>query len=259
MFARDVEPELRAASDGQVLLSCRLHTFGLGESEVGERIADLMHRGRNPEVGTTVDYGVVSVRINATATGAAAGNLLAETEAELRRRLGEIVFGRDDDTLASVTGALLAAAGRTVSTAESCTGGLVGQLLTDVSGSSRYYRGGAVVYANDMKTRLLGVPAAEIERHGAVSGPVARAMADGAARVFATDYAVAVTGVAGPTGGTLEKPVGLVYLGLHGPADTAVRECRFGSDAPRHAIRMRAASAALNGLRLALLRSAASR
>jgi len=259
MFARDVEPELRTAAGGHVLLTRRLHTFGLGESEVNERIADLMQRGRNPEVGTTVELGVVSVRINAAAANSGvAETLLDETEAELRRRLGELVFGRDDDTLASVAGALLAAAGHTVSTAESCTGGLIGKLLTDVSGSSRYYRGGAVVYANEMKTKLLGVPAAEIERHGAVSAAVARALADGAARAFATDYVVAVTGVAGPTGGTAEKPVGLVYIGLHTPAETTVRECRFGSDAPRHAIRMRAASTALNVLRLALLRAAAS-
>jgi nicotinamide-nucleotide amidase len=133
---------------------------------------------------------------------------------------------------------------------------LLGKLFTDVAGSSRYYRGGFVVYANEVKTKVLGVPAAEIERHGAVSEPVARVMADGVARTLETDYGVAVTGIAGPTGGTPAKPVGLVCFGLHTPAETRARECRFGSDAPRRAIRMRAASTALNWLRLELLQAA---
>jgi nicotinamide-nucleotide amidase len=256
MFEHEIEPALRAAAGGRVLLSRRVNTFGLGESEVGQRIADLMQRGRNPEVGTTVDFGVVAVRINATApTHSAAEAKLDETEAELRRRLGDVVFGRDNDTLASVVGALLAAAGRTLATAESCTGGLIGALVTDVSGSSAYYRGGAVVYADQAKMDVLGVPADDLGRHGAVSAPVAEAMARGAARVFGADYAVSVTGIAGPTGGTPEKPVGLVYIGLHTQEEVQAREYRFGSDWPRQAIRLRTASTALNLLRLALLQA----
>ena len=256
MFEREVAPQLRAGGQGPVLLSRRVHTCGLGESDLGQRIADLMQRGRNPEVGTTADLGVVSVRINVAApTRAAAETELARTEAELRRRLGDAVYGRDDDTLASVVGAQLAAANRTLSTAESCTGGLIGALLTDVPGSSEYYRGGVIAYANDAKANLLGVGREEIETHGAVSAPVARGMAQGAARALGTDYAIAVTGIAGPSGGTAQKPVGLVFIGLCTPSETEVRECRFGSDSPREAIRVRSARMALNLLRLSLLGS----
>ena len=259
MFERDVAPELRAATAGAVLLSRRLNTFGLGESDIGERIADLMQRGRNPEVGTTAELGMIGIRINVSAgSREEAEQRLAEAETELRRRLGELIYGRDDDTLASVAGALLVSAGRTLSTAESCTGGLLGALITDVAGSSQYYLGGAVTYANEVKTKLLGVGAGDLAQHGAVSEVVARRMAEGAARALGSDYALAVTGIAGPTGGTPEKPVGLVFIGLRTPAMTAARECRFGSDAPRHMIRMRAARTALNLLRLELLRDASS-
>ena len=254
MFQQDVEPRLRASADGSVLLSRRLHTFGVPESELGERIADLMQRGRNPEIGTTAELGMIGIRINAAAaTRDEAQAYLDAAEAELRRRLGHAVFGRDDDTLAGVIGALLVDGNHTLSTAESCTGGLIGAFLTDIAGSSRYYLGGAVTYANEAKTSLLGVSRDELERHGAVSDVVARAMAEGAARAFGTHYAVSVTGIAGPDGGTAQKPVGLVFIGLHTPSDTRGFEFRFGSDSPRHVIRARAARTALNLLRLELL------
>ena len=143
--------------------------------------------------------------------------------------------------------------------AESCTGGLIGTLITDVPGSSQYYRGGAITYANEAKERICGVPAKELREHGAVSGPVAVALARGAARVFGTDYALSVTGIAGPTGGTPTKPVGLVFIGLQTPDNVAAQEFRFGADAPREAIRLRAARSALNLLRLHLLHAAWSR
>jgi nicotinamide-nucleotide amidase len=257
MFDRDVEPHLNAAGEGAILLSRRMHTCGLGESDIGECLSDLMQRGRNPEVGTTAEFGIVSIRINVLAPSQIEAEAqLAEVEAEIRRRLGETVFGCDEDTLASVVGAQLTSVGQTLSTAESCTGGLIGTLLTDVAGSSQYYRGGVVAYANEAKMRLLGVPPAELDAHGAVSEPVARAMALGAARVFETNYALSVTGIAGPTGGTAQKPVGLVFIGLSTPADTSASQHRFGSDAPREAIRLRAARTALNRLRLSLLEQA---
>jgi nicotinamide-nucleotide amidase len=259
MFEGEVAPRLRAAAGGAVLLSRRLHTCGLGESDLGQRIRDLMQRGRSPEVGTTADLGLVSVRVNAAgATRADAEAQLAATEAELRRRLGDVVYGADSDTLASVVGAQLVLAGRTLSTAESCTGGLIGSLVTDVPGSSRYYRGGVIAYANEVKISLLEVGRAELEAHGAVSAPVARQMAQGAARIFGTDYALATTGIAGPGGGTAQKPVGLVFVGLHTPGETPVREYRLGSDSPREALRLRTARLGLNLLRLALARTCAA-
>ena len=256
MFERDIAPQLRQAAGGAIVLSRRLHTFGEGESVIGERIANLMTLGRNPHVGTSADLGVITIRINATADKPADARTLAdETEHEIRERLGELVYGRDDETLESVIGNALRAAGRTLATAESCTGGMIGALLTDVPGSSDYYVGGTITYANSAKSGLAGVAPADIEQHGAVSDVVARAMASGVAQALGADYALSVTGIAGPSGGTAEKPVGLAFIGVHSPAGTVVHECRFGHDSARLTIRTRAARTALNLLRLELLRT----
>jgi nicotinamide-nucleotide amidase len=254
LFALHVAPALRALGGGRVVRSRTLHTFGTGESIIGERIRDLMQRGRNPEVGTTAKLGVISIRINATAAAPeAAAALLDQTELELRSRLGEWVFGRDDETLASAVGELLAARGATLALAESCTGGLIGALLTDVPGSSRYFRGGVVAYANELKRDLLGVPGADLEQCGAVSDVVARQMAEGARLRLAASIGLSVTGVAGPGGGTTEKPVGLVYVGVADAAGAIVHELRLGETTPRDVIRNRAAQSALNAVRLRLI------
>ncbi len=164
-----------------------------------------------------------------------------------------IVFGRDEQTLASVVGELLKEASATVSTAESCTGGMIGELLTDIPGSSGYYLGGVVSYDNRVKEELLGVSHELLEEHGAVSALVARRMAEGISAACHSNYALSVTGIAGPAGGSDEKPVGLVYIGVLSPGGVSVKECRFGSDSPRHVIRIRAARTALHLLRRALL------
>jgi nicotinamide-nucleotide amidase len=256
MFKTHVAQDLRSRASGRALRSRLLHTFGLGESELGERLQDLMARGRNPEVGTTAQIGIVGVRINATAeTPAAAEALLNDAESEVRSRLGTAIFGRDEDTLAGVVGAQLAETRQTVATAESCTGGLIGALLTDVPGSSRYYAGGFVTYANAAKQRLLSVSTEALTAAGAVSAAVAEQMAEGASAALGTDYALSVTGIAGPDGGTQEKPVGLVFIALRTPAATRTYEHRFGQDAPREVIRLRAARTALNLLRQELLRA----
>ena len=254
MFAAQVAPGVRAATTGRVLASRCLRTTGVPEARLGARIADLMAEGRNPCVGVTTKLSIINVTISATAASdAEARRLLDETEREIRSRLGVAVFGMENDTLASVVGELLASASLTLSTAESCTGGLIGKLLTDASGSSRYYFGGVVSYADEAKRDLLGVSAATLEQHGAVSERVADEMARGARRAFQSDYALSVTGVAGPTGGTAEKPVGLVYIGLAGPDRTSVSELRCGPQAPRDVIRTRSAVAALDRLRRTLL------
>lgn len=254
MFAMHVEPGLRALGGGRVVCSRTLHTFGTGESIIGERIRDLMERGRNPEVGTTAKLGVISIRINATAESTAAATALLDgAERELRARLGEWVFGRDDQTLASAVGELLVARGGTLALAESCTGGLIGALLTDVPGSSRYFRGGVIAYANEVKRDVLGVSAHDLERCGAVSDVVARQMAESARGRLGATLGLSVTGVAGPGGGTDEKPVGLVYVGVADAAGVAVHELRLGETTPRDVIRRRAAQSALNAVRLRLL------
>jgi len=171
---------------------------------------------------------------------------------EIRRRLGRAVFGEGDDTLADVVARLLIERGETISTAESCTGGLIAKRLTDVPGSSAYMVQGVVTYANEAKTRLLEVPERLIAGCGAVSPEVAEAMAANCRRLAGTDYALATTGIAGPTGGTPEKPIGLVYIALASRADIKVKELHLGDHLARHQIRDRAAKIALNLLRHAL-------
>ena len=254
MFEREVLPELAALASSSVLLSRNLHCFGRGEADIGQSIRDLMAPGRNPIVGTRAGLGVITLRIDARAADpAAAESMLDEVERELRARLGPIIYGRGDETLQSAVGELLVAANQTVAVAESCTGGLLGKLLTEVPGSSRYFLGGILSYADAVKTRLLGVSQETLRSHGAVSERVARAMAEGAAAALASDWAISITGIAGPAGGSACKPVGLVYLGLKTPTEVQVSEFRLGEHTPREVIRERAARCALNLLRVALL------
>lgn len=254
MFARDVAPALQMRADSTVIRSRLLNTIGLGESDIGERIHDLMTRGRNPDVGTTAANGVVGIRINATASSdEAATRLLDETEAEIRSRLGKIVFGRDRETIAEVVGRLLSERGETLSVAESCTGGWLGKRLTDTPGSSCYFVGGVIAYANELKTGLLGVSSETLSRSGAVSEAVAAEMAVNCCNRTNSTYAISATGIAGPSGGSKEKPVGLVWIGLATPTGVSSHEFRFGADAPRELIRLRSVNHALNLLRLRLI------
>ncbi len=248
MFRGAVLPRLPAPDR---VIRCRLlHCCGLGESVLGERIRDLMLRGRNPEIGTTAGLGLVSVRITAHSSDAAeAERLLDQDEADLRRRLGPAVFGRGEETLAAVVGARLVERGQTLAAAESCTGGLLAKLLTDAPGSSKYFQGGAVAYSNEAKVQMLGVSTRSLEAAGAVSAAVALEMAAGIRQRLGSTYALSLTGVAGPDGGSVEKPIGLVFIGLSSPAGTTAREFRFGEDSPRLFIRERAALTALDWLR----------
>lgn len=255
MFDRDIRPRLASASGGAVILQHTLHTFGMPESLLGEAIADLMRADRNPHVGTSAADLVISVRINARgASGAEAARLLNADVAEIRRRLGDVVFGEQGETLAGAVATRLTTGGQTIATAESCTGGLIAKRLTDIPGSSSYFVQGLVTYANEAKHRLLGIPMELIERHGAVSAEVAEAMAASCRRLAGTDYALSATGIAGPTGATPTKPVGLVYLGLADATGVTTKELQVGDTLPRSAIRDRTAKIALNWVRLAVIR-----
>ncbi|HWE04999.1 MAG TPA: nicotinamide-nucleotide amidohydrolase family protein, partial [Tepidisphaeraceae bacterium] len=241
-----------------VILSRTLHTFGLGESAVAESLGNLMQRDRNPSVGTTVTGGVVSLRINARfSSSLEAQTELQATEAQCRSALGDLIYGADLQTLPAVVAQLLRADADAirhapaVSTAESCTGGLLAKMLTDVAGSSAYFRQGVVTYSNKAKTDLLLVPAEMILQHGAVSEPVARAMAQGSQRQAGTAYALSITGIAGPDGGTPIKPVGSVWIALAHPQGCFARLFLFPGD--REMIRDRAAKMALTLLRFHLL------
>lgn len=254
MFERDVISFIRAASGGAVILSRTLHTFGMGESAVAERLGDLMRRGRNPSVGTTVSQGVVSLRVNSRfASRDEAEVQLERTANQCRAALGTLIYGHDDQSLAEVVGTMLKSApgAPTVCTAESCTGGLLGKMLTDMPGSSSYFGYGWVTYANRAKEQLLGVPAGLLEQHGAVSEPVVKAMANGARQRSGSTYALAISGIAGPDGGTAAKPVGTVCIALAGPDDCQPRTFLFPGD--REMIRDRSAKMALTLLRYHLL------
>lgn len=252
MFDAYVVPRL-SASRNACTLSARLHCYGISEAKLGETIADLMQRGRNPLVGTTASKAILTIRILATAPDAvAAQRLLDADRAEIRRRVGNIIFGEEDQTLQDAVAKLLIQNEKTVASAESCTGGLLAKMLTDVPGSSVYFLQGYVTYSNESKTRLLNVPSDVISRHGAVSEEVARLLADNARRAAGTDFALSTTGIAGPGGGSPDKPIGLVYIALADVQGVEVRRLLFGDHLSRDEIRDRACKTALNMLRLRL-------
>lgn len=254
IFQAHILPELHAGS-GLVILTRTLCSFGVGESTAGERLGDLMARTRNPKVGTTVSGGIISIRIRSEFSSVSgAKQALDSTVAEVRNRLGQMLFGEEAGTLQDAVIGLLRAKGRTLAVAESCTGGGLGRLLTDVPGSSTCFIGGWIVYSNAMKERELNVPPDMLKRYGAVSGQVARTMAEQAVILSGADYALAITGVAGPDGGTAEKPVGLVWFALASRAGkTDVEEMKLPGD--RDMVRERASKKALNMLRLKLMES----
>jgi nicotinamide-nucleotide amidase len=254
MFARDVLPRLTEIGAGAVILSRTLHTFGLGESAVAEKLGPLMTRGRNPSVGTTVSGGIVSLRINANfPSRARAASELEESEVACRRALGPLIFGQDDETLQGVLAKMVRDAGKTIATAESCTGGLLAKMLTDVPGSSAFFQQGWITYSNAAKTKLLSVPPALIEQHGAVSEPVAAAMATAAATLAGASFGIGISGIAGPDGGTPAKPVGTVCIALHVGARQSCAVRTFVLSGDREMIRDRSAKMALTLLRFDLL------
>ncbi len=254
MFRESVFPairDLRGESAGIVTRLTKINTFGRGESVVGEAIKDLMVRGGNPGVGTTVHDGIVSVRIYATGTEAEATAMTAAVREKVLTRLGGIVFGEGEIGLETAVADLLTAERYTVATAESCTGGLLAALLTDVPGSSAYFLRGWVTYANAAKHEELSIPESMIADHGAVSEPVARAMAEAARKFAESDFALATTGVAGPGGGSEDKPVGTVWIALASSEGVEARKFIFPGD--RKSIRLRASQMALAMLRWKLM------
>lgn len=224
-----------------------LKFFGIGESLLAERLDDLLAL-ENPTVATYTGRVEVRVRITARARDEAeALALVAPVEEEIRRRAGDYLYGYDQDTLETVAGQALRAAGWTLALAESCTGGLIASRIVNVPGSSEYFLGSVVAYSNDAKVSLLGVPPDVLATHGAVSAPVAEAMAVGAMRRVGATLGVSVTGIAGPGGGTPEKPVGLVYIGLARGDWTEVHRLQLGGD--RERIRWHTSQAALDLIR----------
>ena len=229
MLDRCAEPYLRALSH-EVIVSHDIMTFGMGESNVDELLHERMSRMTNPTLATYAKPSEVRLRATAKADSAEdAESMLAPVVAEVQKILGDVVYGIDTSGLPETCMKLLKAQGLTMATAESCTGGGVAQRLTALPGASAVYRGGVVSYWSEVKADVLGVPQNILDLYGAVSDPVARAMAEGARRITGADLAVSVTGVAGPDRDDRGNPVGLMFVGLATPTGTFCRRLELGS------------------------------
>ncbi len=226
MFTRQVLPWITREFPCDVVVACRnLRTTGLGESFVQNKIQEPLNALTEAglEVGYCARPGEVDVRL--TARGCGAEETVGEAERIVRSCLGEIIYGQETDSLEAVVVQLLASKKLTLALAESCTGGLIASRITDVPGASAVFLAGHVTYSNAAKETMLGVPAETIEQHGAGSEQTARAMAEGARQRTGADVALSGTGIAGPSGGSAEKPVGTVYISLAAQAGTTVEKC----------------------------------
>ena len=234
LLADTVIPRLGLWQEGAAKLVKQkvFKVFGLGEIEINRRVA---HLEKEEDGRVRIGYYPVFPEVHLSLT------VIDEDKSEIKRTfqhleneielsLGDSLFGTDDDTMESVVGELLQSQGKILATAESCSGGLIAHKITTVPGSSNYFVGGLVAYSNQLKEKLLGLDPSMLASHGAVSSAVARAMADSIRHKTAADIGVAVTGIAGPTGGTSEKPVGTVFIGLSTPDETVDIPCRFPGD-----------------------------
>jgi len=247
MFSERVLPRIRPTAPNNTF-QVRLRTYGLGESAVAQRLEGIETAHPGVVLGYRAHFPEVDVKVLGSASNlASAQELVLATTEEVRERLGDIVYGEGDEDLPGIVGRAIRARGWRLALAESCTGGLISHLLTSHPGASEYLIGAAVTYANSAKTRLLGVHEDTLRAHGAVSAEVAAAMAEGARRCCETDVGLAVTGIAGPTGGTSNKPVGLCFWACSHPQGTTIRERVFRGD--RGEIRIHVAHAALDLLR----------
>ncbi len=252
MYEEGLRPVLQERYGRKAFIRRRvLRTCGIWESAVNQSIQDIIRRGE-PVIGLSAKTTGVDIRIIARAANAEQAQLLADrTESAIREKIGDAVYGVDGMEIEEVIGALLKQRRLTLAVAESCTGGMVGGRITNVAGSSEYFERGAVVYSNEAKTEMLGVPQNLLERHGAVSSEVAAAMARGIRDAAHADLGLSVTGIAGPGGGTEKKPVGLVYIGLASPQGVKTAEHRFLGN--REQIRARASQMALDMVRRHLI------
>jgi nicotinamide-nucleotide amidase len=258
MWRDTAVPFLKTQGYGQnTIYSRSLRFFGIAESALAEKVNHLFD-STNPTVAPYAGMGQVRLRISARAANETEANKLIEPiDREIKQIAGENYFGRDEDTLASVVGQLLIGKGQTLAVAESCTGGGLGQMLTEIPGSSSYFMGGIISYANQVKIDLLGVNEADLAREGAVSETVACQMAAGVKARLGTDWGVSITGVAGPGGGTETKPVGLVYIGIARPnGEVEGLKYQLGTQQERGLIRQMSAAQSLYLLRRQLIGSA---
>jgi nicotinamide-nucleotide amidase len=248
MFDAACVPRLAQASTGERIKTRVYKVVGLPESEVDKRAAAVYGAYQNPTTTILAKPGAVEIHLRArAATDQEAEARLAELGDQIELALGEYIFSMHGESLEEVVGMYLVMRQKTVAVAESCSGGMLAERLTRNSGSSNFFLGGAICYSNALKTSLAGVPTTLIEEHGAVSQPVAQAMAEGIRARTGASLGVGITGIAGPTGGSREKPVGLVFIGLADERGTQVREFRFPGN--RERVRLWATQMALEMIR----------
>lgn len=254
MFENFVLPKLKPVA-GDISVSRRvIKVSGMGESAVDEAIAPIYVTYNSVQTSILFNKSEVEVHLALKSNDTAdADSELGEIVGKIVGKLGAAVFSVQGETMEKVVGRMLAENGKTLSVAESCTGGLIGSRLTDIPGSSRYFIEGAVTYSNDAKVRMLGVSHQTLDDHGAVSAETAAEMATGMRNRSGTDYAISLTGIAGPDGGTEEKPVGTVFIGFADAKGTKTMKMTLPGD--RFLIRWRSSQAALDYLRRQLLKS----
>lgn len=253
MFEAHVMPELKKLS-GEIFVKRKiLRVSGLGESAVDEAIAPIYKAYKMVQTSILFNRTEIEIHLKAQSNSEIeAENTLEELAGLIVERLGDAVFAMNGETMEEIIGELLSKNGKTLSVAESCTGGLIGERLTDVSGSSKYFIQGVIAYANEAKIKTLSVLPEIIERNGAVSSETAEAMAKGMREIARTDYAISVTGIAGPSGGSEEKPVGTVFIGY--ADETQNKSLKIFLPGDRYLIRWRASQAALDYLRRQILK-----
>ena len=248
MYLNEAEPLLKKdfAADLPKIIRKTIKIMGLGESQVEERLGDLMNCPKGISMALLAAAGEVHIRLAGEAVNDSS-RLLKEHTTKIIEKMGSNVFGLGDETLVAKTASLLMSKGKKLAVAESCTGGLLGKMITDRPGSSEYFWGGVISYSNDSKQHILRVREDTLLQYGAVSQETAREMAQGMLKISGADVALAITGIAGPEGGSADKPVGLVYIALAHDNVCDVKELRFGHG--RDLIRILSAKSALDLLR----------
>lgn len=245
MFKDQLFPIISERNHERVVSIKRVKCFGIGESSLAEKLGKIMERGQNPLVNCTVKQGVITLHVVATSGSREGSDAMIDSRlAEIQGLIGEYILGVDEKGLEEIVAEGLTKAGKRVALAESCTGGLIAKMLTDLPGASAYFDRGWVTYSNEAKHEELGVSEKLLEDYGAVSSEVAQAMAKGALKNSGCDVAVSVTGIAGPGGGTEQKPVGLVYISMAYAQKCVVKEHNFPKN--REVCRLRTAQAALD-------------
>ncbi|GAA0861946.1 competence/damage-inducible protein A [Paraclostridium tenue] len=252
MFNNSVKSYLQSLTDYK-LISKTLRFIGIGESELEEKLIDIINEQSNPTIALYAKENEVTIRITAKSKdNKKANDLIKSIEDKIKGRVGKYIYGYDNTTLEEIVAKLLVKNNMTIAVSESCTGGMVSSKLIDYPGISQSFMEGCVTYSNEAKMNRLGVKKETLDKYGAVSSETAIEMAVGIAKNLNTNIGLSTTGIAGPGGGTDEKPVGLVYIGIYINGDVKVKKCNFSGS--RDKIRNRATNEALNLLRLELLK-----